>query len=468
MSGKHSYLIRYLLWFADMVMIVVSFVLATYLRFFNFRDMEDKALHFYVCIVFLLVGTIYTYMRDRTPEFLHRTFWQEGTVVLEYEFALVVGTMVLNYALSLSDTFSRLVMGYFAIINPILTLFVHELIRFLLAAHWRNGDTAIKLLVLTEKEALPTVIRRLRSTLDVNYEIVGAACLDEDLQGEKEQNVPIIAGRDGILSCATRMPLDEIFLYTPTISPRELADTVDGFLEMGVTVHYCIEPMLKDTQQIGNLGSFPVTTSGKGTGRHRAMYLKRGMDIVGGAVGCILTLIMLPFVAIAIKLDSPGPVFFSQIRIGRGGRRFRIYKFRTMVVDAEAQKAALEAQNEMNGPMFKMKDDPRVTRVGRFLRKTSLDEFPQFWNILRGDMSLVGTRPPTEAEFETYNEHYRRRISMTPGLTGLWQVSGRSAIEDFDEVVRLDLQYIDHWSIALDLRILIKTVWVVLFRKGAR
>ena len=139
-----------------------------------------------------------------------------------------------------------------------------------------------------------------------------------------------------------------------------------------------------------------------------------------------------------------------------------------MVVDAEAQKAALEAQNEMNGPMFKMKDDPRVTRVGRFLRKTSLDEFPQFWNILRGDMSLVGTRPPTEAEFETYNEHYRRRISMTPGLTGLWQVSGRSAIEDFDEVVRLDLQYIDHWSIALDLRILIKTVWVVLFRKGAR
>ena len=125
MSGKHSYLIRYLLWFADMVMIVVSFVLATYLRFFNFRDMEDKALHFYVCIVFLLVGTIYTYMRDRTPEFLHRTFWQEGTVVLEYEFALVVGTMVLNYALSLSDTFSRLVMGYFAIINPILTLFVH-------------------------------------------------------------------------------------------------------------------------------------------------------------------------------------------------------------------------------------------------------------------------------------------------------------------------------------------------------
>ena len=138
-----------------------------------------------------------------------------------------------------------------------------------------------------------------------------------------------------------------------------------------------------------------------------------------------------------------------------------------MYLDAEARKKELEKDNEMNGLMFKMTNDPRVTRVGAFLRKTSLDELPQFWNIFKGDMSLVGTRPPTEDEFNKYNQYYRRRISMTPGLTGMWQVSGRSDIEDFDEVVRLDLRYIDHWSLTLDIKILLQTIAVVFRKRGA-
>ena len=201
---------------------------------------------------------------------------------------------------------------------------------------------------------------------------------------------------------------------------------------------------------------------------YKRLLIKRVMDIAGGLVGMLITLLFFPFVAIAIKLDSPGPVLFSQIRIGRNGRRFKIYKFRSMYVDAEERKKELEKQNEMQGLMFKMENDPRITRVGKFIRKTSIDELPQFYNVLKGDMSLVGTRPPTADEFEKYNQYYRRRISMTPGLTGLWQVSGRSEIEDFDDVVKYDLQYIDNWSLTLDIKILLRTVWVVLARRGSK
>lgn len=198
------------------------------------------------------------------------------------------------------------------------------------------------------------------------------------------------------------------------------------------------------------------------------MMIKRVMDILGGLVGMLITLVFLPFVAAAIKLDSKGPVLFSQVRIGRNGRRFKIYKFRSMYMDAEERKKELEAENEMQGLMFKMENDPRITKVGAFLRKTSIDELPQFYNVFKGDMSLVGTRPPTADEFEKYNQYYRRRISMTPGLTGMWQVSGRSNIEDFDDVVKYDLMYIDNWSLRLDIKILFQTIGVVLFGKGAK
>jgi exopolysaccharide biosynthesis polyprenyl glycosylphosphotransferase len=198
------------------------------------------------------------------------------------------------------------------------------------------------------------------------------------------------------------------------------------------------------------------------------MFAKRMLDIVGSLVGMVLLAIATIFVAPAIKLESPGPVFFGQTRIGKNGRRFTFYKFRSMYQDAEERKKELMAQNEVNGLMFKMKDDPRITKVGKFIRKTSIDELPQFWNVLRGDMSLVGTRPPTVDEFERYEAKHKGRLSMTPGLTGLWQISGRSDIMDFDDVVKLDMQYIDHWSILKDIKILISTVYVVIVGKGSR
>lgn len=196
--------------------------------------------------------------------------------------------------------------------------------------------------------------------------------------------------------------------------------------------------------------------------------LKRSVDIVGSTLGLILLAPAFLFVAVLIRTTSRGPAIFVQQRCGLKGRVFRFYKFRTMVVDAEERKAELAHLNEMQGPVFKIRNDPRITRLGSILRKTSLDELPQLWNVLRGDMSLVGPRPPTKDEVERYDDRQAQRLSVIPGITGLWQVSGRSSLPEFDAWLELDLEYARRQSFALDMRILLKTVVVVLLAKGAQ
>ena len=192
------------------------------------------------------------------------------------------------------------------------------------------------------------------------------------------------------------------------------------------------------------------------------------MDIIGAIVGLIVTGIVTVFLAPVLLVESPGPLICSQVRVGLNGRKFKMYKFRSMYKDAEERKKELMAQNEMKGLMFKLENDPRITKVGKFIRKTSIDELPQFWNVLKGDMSLIGTRPPTLDEFEQYETFYKRRLSIRPGITGMWQATGRSDITDFEEVLALDLEYIDNWSLGLDMKILLKTVFGVFGGKGAK
>ena len=195
-------------------------------------------------------------------------------------------------------------------------------------------------------------------------------------------------------------------------------------------------------------------------------FVRRAQDVILSAAALVVLSPLMLGTAIAIVIDDPsaGPIF-SQERIGRDGKPFKFYKFRSMCPNAEAKLDDLLDKNEMDGPVFKIKDDPRITRVGKFIRKTSIDELPQFYNVLKGDMSLVGTRPPTVDEFRQYESHQKRRLSAKPGITGLWQVSGRNEIKDFEDVVKLDVQYIDNWSIGLDIKIILKTIKVV-FEKG--
>jgi lipopolysaccharide/colanic/teichoic acid biosynthesis glycosyltransferase len=193
--------------------------------------------------------------------------------------------------------------------------------------------------------------------------------------------------------------------------------------------------------------------------------LKRFIDIIGGLVGLAVTALIAIPIAIAIQLDNPGPVFYSQLRCGMGGKQFRIWKFRSMIQKADSIQHLVT--NQAQGYIFKNDKDPRVTRVGRFLRCTSLDELPQFWNVITGDMSLVGTRPPTIDEAMKYQPHHWQRLNIKPGITGEWQANGRSSVTDFEEIVLMDIAYQEKWSVVYDLKLILKTIWAVINKDGA-
>ncbi len=267
-----------------------------------------------------------------------------------------------------------------------------------------------------------------------------------------------------------RQPVDEVVFAVPGKQPELFRDAIAACDERGVDVLLTLPPQYPSsgTVEVANVSGFdyPMLGLRRVPTDELRLAIKRLLDLVGGLLGLLIAAPVMIAAAIAIKVESEGPVFFRQVRCGRNGRKFTMFKFRSMVVDAENLRAKLEHLNEMDGPVFKIRRDPRITRIGRFIRKTSIDELPQLLNIVMGDMSLVGPRPPLPSEVEQYQPWQRRRLSVRPGLTGLWQVSGRNQV-DFDEWMQLDLQYIDRWSLWLDLKIILKTIPTVLFHKGA-
>ena len=470
MSRKNRIMEVYGLWVADLLAIVLSFLLATYIRFGNFRDMGDQSVHFAVCLCFLMFSTVYTFFVDWNRDFMKRGYLREFIEVMKYTAVMMVVTGILIYFLQWAQVFSRFVMGLFMVINFFVTYFLHVFIKKAFAVYYSSELTQIKVMVIAESENAERVLERLSDSLDIHYGIEGLCIADEDRTGEAICGFPVLSGAGELYEKALQMPLDEVFISLPDFPQKKIREYIRCFADMGVVCHLNLESDYAGEAgtRFTEFGDYSVISYNRYQGGYKRLIIKRLFDILGGLVGSFITLMVTPVFAILIKRDSEGPVFFRQTRIGRNGRRFTMYKFRSMRQDAEELKEKLKKDNEIQGPMFKISDDPRVTPFGKWLRKTSMDELPQFFNILKGDMSLVGTRPPTEDEFEKYIPYYRRRMSMTPGLTGLWQISGRSEIMDFDEVVKLDLEYIDNWSLALDLKILIKTVVVVLKGRGAK
>ncbi len=475
MNRKYKTLQTYALLFLDMACILVSYLMATWLRYNDNNDWGDKTLHYLVMVVILLFCVVYTFLADWDRNYITRGAAMEFIAVIKAVAVIVIASLVVVFFLQWTTILSRFVVLHFIWMDILLDFVARLIFKKVLKNHISSEHNVTRVVVITERNLMEKTLNNLiERSESVGYKIVRAYCADAEKPSEE---VPWTVGdvhvHYGIKDVTSRLitdPFDEVFINTPNIPQDKMQDIILGFEEMGITTHYCLElPSVgKAVTQVGDFMDYSVLTYTMNRTSYKRLFIKRIFDIIGGLVGLVLTGIITLLLAPAIKLDSPGPVFFSQVRVGKNGRRFRIYKFRSMYTDAEERKKELESQNEINGLMFKMENDPRVTKVGNFIRKTSLDEFPQFLNVLKGDMSLVGTRPPTESEFEQYNEHYRRRLSMTPGLTGLWQISGRSDISDFDEVVKLDLKYIDNWSLTEDFWIILKTVGVVLFGRGAK
>ena len=339
------------------------------------------------------------------------------------------------------------------------------------------------LLVVTTKDMAEQVVHNIRENNYERFALSGLAILDDDLCGTKIAGVPVVANEENAAAYVCREWIDEVFVIPATNVPYPYA-LMEQFTEAGVTVHLNLakvsEAMDGKKQLVEKVGPYTVLTTSINYASTKQLFMKRAIDIAGGLFGCLLTLLITLFVGPAIYLKSPGPIFFAQERVGKNGKKFKMYKFRSMYVDAEARKAELMKDNKLgDGKMFKMDFDPRVignkvlpdgshkTGIGDFIRRTSLDEFPQFFNVLKGDMSIVGTRPPLISETNLYELHHYARLAIRPGITGLWQVSGRSDITDFEEVVRLDKEYIENWDIAMDIKILLKTVMVVLRKDGS-
>lgn len=333
-----------------------------------------------------------------------------------------------------------------------------------------EGEKRSILIITTDAEAA-NVVKTLRGDSYGTYHLAGVALLDKNKTGSMIQRVPVVAGADDVTAYIHKNWVDEVFFALPehVDIPKKIMKDCN---RMGVVTHVQLAALneLGKNQVVEEIAGYMVLSSSINIVSSWQLLVKRLMDIAGGLVGCIFTGIIYIFIAPIMKVKSPGPVFFSQVRMGKNGKPFKIYKFRSMYMDAEERKKELmEKNNIKDGLMFKMDDDPRIIKgIGHFIRKTSLDEFPQFWNILKGDMSLVGTRPPTMDEWDKYELHHRRRLAIKPGLTGMWQVSGRSEITDFEEVVELDTKYIEQWSIGLDIKILFKTVTVVFTGSGAK
>lgn len=461
-----------LLFFTDAIAIIAAYYISGIMwrGIYRHNGIENAIIElslniFTIIAAILITSVLYT----EKPDFISRGKFEELRSIIAK--SGIYSIIVAIYEMLRKDGYSVPRSVY--VITFFVAIVLMFITRLIVKAYLRTrseNKKAQRVIIVTLAERAESTLQRAHEKDNWMRRLEGIVVLDKDMTGQEIAGVPIVANMHTMLTYIKNEIVDEVYIDVNYQIREQIKQMVLDMEDMGVTVHLKIEMLdsYKDFDtSLEYLGNIPVVTFSNRTYDWRMLLIKRCMDICGALVGLLIMGIAMIFVAPAIKLESRGPLFFKQKRVGKNGRYFEIYKFRSMYIDAEERKKELMSQNEMSGLMFKMKNDPRITKVGKFIRKTSIDELPQFINVLMGDMSLVGTRPPTVNEFKQYKGHHKRRLSMKPGITGMWQAYGRNTVDDFEEVVKMDLDYIDHWNLMLDIKILCKTA-VTVFTNGGK
>jgi exopolysaccharide biosynthesis polyprenyl glycosylphosphotransferase len=458
---------------ADMLLLCLAFLVAFQIRFHLLPRLDSslRTAHIsnFVWLLVLSLPTFHILLRlSGVYESLRTRAFLDLPLLVAKPVAL--GGLFLGAAIFLVQAkyFSRALFILFLLLFY-LFLFVEKLLlRASQKVARRRGFNYRNVLIVGINEGAMRLADALTEGRDFGFRVAGFVngLGQEYVEADRHKvlgdlhDIPRILDREIIDEIIFALPIDQLAGCERQILKCE---------EVGIKIHIRADfaHSIFSRTYLSAVSGIPILTLTSTPHAASDIFLKRLMDILISSLALIVAAPAMLVIALLVKLDSRGPILFRQVRTGLNGRRFVLLKFRSMNHDAERQRAALEERNEMKGPVFKLSRDPRVTRVGGFLRRTSLDELPQLWNVLKGDMSLVGPRPPLPSEVKQYERWHRRRLSMKPGLTCLWQTRGRNQV-DFDEWMRLDMEYIDNWSISQDVKILLRTIPAVLFARGAK
>lgn len=463
----------------DLVLFAASYLIG-YLCRFGFQIvsyLSDVIVRFGV--ILLIIYFLVALVTRAYKNILLRNKWIELiSTVAQVGITLIIFLMYL-YVTKQSEALARMMFVYMAASAVILIWVCRCIYKYILRKHYRNNSRLSHLLVVADEENASSCVQTIQSQHFNDFYLCGVVVRPKDISSQtgfsaaadavnEISGCQIVCSYENIREYVLSNVVDEVMLAIADDAERQ---SLSGyFLEAGIAVHLSLDDQKTALPNVMTeyVGGKLVLTASNNVASGLKLGIKRAVDILGGLVGMLITGILYIFVAPQIKRKDPGSAFFKQERVGKNGRVFQIYKFRSMFMDADSRKGELASKNEMDGMMFKIEDDPRIIPgIGQSIRRSSIDEFPQFWNVFKGDMSLVGTRPPTLDEFEKYEAHHKSRLSFRPGLTGLWQVSGRNRITDFEEIVRLDNEYISNWSLWLDVKLIIRTIGVVISRKGS-
>lgn len=464
----------------DLICVQVAFLLSFVLRH-GMTNPYIIPIYRNMAIFVELADVLVLFFFETVRNVLKRGWYKEFAITIKHVILVELFSVLYLFTVQEGEEYSRTALYLMGVLYVIIAYIVRVVWKKLIQRKMiLGGDKS--LIIITTQNIASAVIKKIKNNNFELFNIAGIVIVDQDMQGDNIDGIPVVANENNAATYVCREWVDEVFINVDSNYPYP-QDLIDQIVETGVTVHLNLAKVSENhgiKQFVEKIGGYTVLTASMNYATSKQLVEKRLLDIIGGLFGCLLTGIIFIFVAPAIYINSPGPIFFSQIRVGKNGKKFKMYKFRSMYMDAEERKKDLMKENRIkDGKMFKVDFDTRVignkklsngekkTGIGDFIRRTSLDEFPQFFNVLKGDMSLVGTRPPTLDEWSSYDLHHRARLSIRPGITGLWQISGRSEITDFEEVVKLDTKYISEWNMGLDLRILWKTFFSVLKQEGS-